>query len=78
MNKKLSEKNFSETRKLLLLSTVGLTLIFCIIVGLFIGWCIDALLNSYPWATIIGLVLGIVSGLIELFKVTFSCLNDKQ
>ncbi|HEX2438179.1 MAG TPA: AtpZ/AtpI family protein, partial [Methylomirabilota bacterium] len=41
------------------LSTVGLTLVVCTVIGLAGGYYLDRWLGSSPWLTLIGLLLGI-------------------
>jgi ATP synthase protein I len=50
------------------LSTVGLTLVLATLIGLAGGYYLDRWLGTSPWLTLIGLVLGIVSGFVNLFR----------
>lgn len=62
-----SEKPFF--RQLLQASTVGLNLVFSTFIGLAIGYGLDSLFNTSPWLMIIFLILGIIAGFRELFKI---------
>jgi len=62
---RLSRPNF---RKLAELSSVVLMLPSSIIVGLFFGYVLDRWLGTRPWLLLIFTVLGIVSGLLSLFR----------
>ena len=50
------------------LSAVGMTLVMCTIIGLAGGYFADKWLGTTPWLTLIGLVLGIVAGFVNLFR----------
>jgi ATP synthase protein I len=58
----------SGFRKIAELSSVGLMLPSSIIVGLFFGYVLDRWLGTRPWLLLIFTVLGIVSGLLSLFR----------
>jgi ATP synthase protein I len=55
-------------RKIAELSSIGLMLPSSIIVGLFIGYLLDRWLGTGPWLLLIFTVLGVVSGLLSLFR----------
>ncbi len=51
-------------------STVGINLVVSTFVGFAIGyWFLDRFFNTFPWFTIIFLILGVFSGFRYLFKV---------
>jgi ATP synthase protein I len=56
-------------RQLLQASTVGLNLVFSTFIGLAIGYGLDSLFKTSPWLTIIFLVIGIIAGFRELFRM---------
>ena len=50
--------------------SVGLNLVFATFIGLAIGYFLDKLFKvTYPWLTIIFLILGIVSGFRDLVRL---------
>ena len=49
-------------------SGVGLTLVVSTVLGLWGGHALDGWLGSSPWLTLIGLLLGIASGFVNLFR----------
>jgi ATP synthase protein I len=55
-------------RKLAELSSIGLMLPSSIIVGLFFGYVLDRWLGTGPWLLLVLTVLGVVSGLLSLFR----------
>ena len=52
-----------------LVSTLGVTLVSSIAVGMFLGHLLDNWLDSSPWGMIIGLLLGIVAGFYSMLKI---------
>ena len=50
------------------LSTVGLTLVVATMLGLAGGYYLDGWLGTSPWLTLIGLLLGIAAGFVNLFR----------
>jgi len=49
--------------------TVGLNFVFSTFIGLGIGYWLDKVFKTSPWLTLIFLLIGIVAGFLELFKV---------
>ena len=50
------------------LSSIGITLVVATVIGLAGGYYADRWLGTTPWLTLIGLVLGIVAGFVNLFR----------
>jgi ATP synthase protein I len=63
----LAEKPFF--RQLLQASTIGLNLVFSTFIGLAIGYGLDRLFHTSPWLTMVFLLLGIVAGFRELWRL---------
>lgn len=51
-----------------MVGNVGLTMVATALVGLFGGRFIDDKLGSSPWFTIIGILLGLVSGMWSAYR----------
>lgn len=51
-----------------LAGTIGLHMAVSVAVGLFGGRMVDNWLNTHPWATVAGIVLGMISGLWSTYK----------
>jgi len=49
--------------------TVGLNFVFSIFIGLGIGYWLDKVFKTSPWLMLIFLLIGILAGFLELFKV---------
>lgn len=52
-----------------LVGTLGLNMAATVAVGVFVGRWADSLLDSQPWATVIGIILGMLAGLWSVFKI---------
>ncbi len=63
----MPEKPF--LRQLWQASSIGINLVLSTFVGLAIGYGLDSLFHSSPWLTLIFLILGIISGFRELFRM---------
>jgi ATP synthase protein I len=50
-------------------STVGIQLVLSTFVGFGMGYFLDRFLGTFPWLTVIFLILGIVAGFRELLRV---------
>jgi len=57
-----------DIRRLAELSSIAMILPASIAVGLFMGYLLDRWLGTEPWLLLIFTVLGIVSGLLSLFR----------
>ncbi|HLC40666.1 MAG TPA: AtpZ/AtpI family protein [Methylomirabilota bacterium] len=49
-------------------STLGITLVASTLVGFVIGYYLDRWLGTSPWLIIVFLLLGIVSGFVQIFR----------
>lgn len=65
MDKKDKQPGFSA---LGIATALGFTLVANIAVGLFLGRLLDSWLGWTPWASVLGIVLGMVSGLWAMYK----------
>jgi ATP synthase protein I len=74
MNDKPRRPDF---RRLAELSSIGLILPSSIAVGLFLGYFLDRWLGTAPWLLLILTVLGIVSGLLSLFRALKKEMKDE-
>ena len=63
----MEEKDRKLIRMLGVLSTVGLTMVFATVIGLFIGLKLDQWLGTSPWFSGLFLLLGIFAGFRNLF-----------
>jgi len=50
------------------LSSIGLALVICTVIGLAGGYYADRWLGTSPWLLLLGLALGIAAGFVNLFR----------
>ena len=50
------------------LSSIGLVLVLATVIGLVGGYYLDRWLGTSPWLLLVGLVLGIAAGFVNLFR----------
>jgi ATP synthase protein I len=58
------------------LSTIGLTLVVATVLGLAGGYYLDRWLGTSPWLTLVGLLLGIAAGFVNLFRTVKRAEHD--
>jgi ATP synthase protein I len=58
----------SSLRALGEVAQVGITLVVATVIGLAGGYYADRWLGSSPWLTLVGLLLGIAAGFVNLFR----------
>jgi ATP synthase protein I len=60
-------------------STVGINLVISTFIGFAIGFFVlDKIFNTFPWFTIIFLILGITAGFKYLFKIARKMDSNKE
>ncbi len=64
----MEEKDRKFYRMLGILSTVGITLVVATVIGYFAGSWLDRRFDTYPWLTLVFLLLGIAAGFKNLFE----------
>ena len=47
---------------------IGVTIIACIGVGIFLGWLLDSLLGTEPWLLLVFTLLGIAAAFKSIFE----------
>lgn len=61
------EQQADFVKALSMLSQIGITIVACIGVGIFIGWLLDRVLGTSPWLLLIFSLLGIVAAFRSIF-----------
>ena len=51
------------------LSTVGLSFVMAIVLGFGGGYLLDGWLGTSPWLTLLGFVVGIAAGVVNVYRV---------
>lgn len=64
-------------RQLGVLSTVGVALVIATLLGTGGGYYLDGRLGTSPWLTVVGLLLGVAAGFVNLFRAV-SALDREQ
>jgi len=54
-------------RAFALLSQIGITIVACVGVGIFLGWLLDRLLGTQPWLLLVCTLLGIAAAFKSIF-----------
>lgn len=49
-------------------STIGFQVAFSIFIGLGIGWWLDGRIGTFPWLTLVFLVMGVVAGFRNYYR----------
>jgi ATP synthase protein I len=74
----MSEKRrLTDLRRLAELSSTALVLPSSIAIGLFFGYWLDKRLGTAPWLLLVFTLLGVVSGLLSLFRIIRKQLKDE-
>lgn len=60
-----------------LVGTIGISMVVCVAIGLFLGRMTDRWLDTSPWATVIGIVLGMVTSFWTLYKRVIEIERDE-
>ncbi len=63
------EKKNSLAEAFSLVATIGFTMVSCVAVGLGMGYFVDQAMHSSPWSTIVGIIIGMISGLWSIFRI---------
>ncbi|MBF0320244.1 MAG: AtpZ/AtpI family protein [Nitrospirae bacterium] len=65
-------------KHLLFAGMIGVNLVVATFIGFFIGKWLDRLFGTQPYLTITFLILGIISGFIELFRLALKELGKSD
>ena len=60
------------------LSAVGLSFVLAVAMGAGFGYLLDSWLDSSPWFFLVFFFLGVAAGVLNVFRVSESFLNDRQ
>ena len=60
------------------LSAVGLSFVLAVAMGAGFGYLLDRWLGSSPWFFLVFFFLGVTAGVLNVFRVSESFLNDRQ
>ena len=67
---KLTKKELKEIyRALALITSMGITVIICVCMGIFIGWLLDGWLGTTPWLILVFTLLGLVAAIKSMYHM---------
>jgi F0F1-type ATP synthase assembly protein I len=52
------------------LSTVGLSFVLAIVIGVAVGWWLDERLGTSPWGFFVFFFLGLAAGVLNVYRIT--------
>jgi ATP synthase protein I len=58
----MKEETKKHIRLAAFASTIGMSVAFAIFIGLAIGYWLDSKLGTWPWLTLVFLVMGVIAG----------------
>jgi ATP synthase protein I len=64
----MKEETRKYIRQLADASSIGLQLAFSIFIGLGIGWWLDGVVGTFPWLTLIFMVMGVAAGFLNYYR----------
>ena len=50
-------------------STIGMSFVFALLLGLAAGYWLDGVLDTKPWLALVGLFLGLAAGALNVYRV---------
>jgi ATP synthase protein I len=74
----MREPRGMDFRKIAEWSSLGLMLPSSIAVGLFFGYFLDKWLHTDPWMLLVFTILGVISGILSLFRALKKQLKEKE
>lgn len=64
----MKEENRKYVRQLVDASTIGFQVAFSVFIGLAVGVWLDSRIGTFPWLTLIFLVLGVAAGFLNYYR----------
>jgi len=72
------KKKPSAVKDYLDASTLGIELVVSVLIGAGAGYWLDKRLNTFPWLTVIGLILGATAGFLSAYRAFIKSNDDKD
>jgi len=67
---KLTKKELREIgRALALITSMGITVVVCIGLSIFLGWLLDGWLGTTPWLILVFTLLGIIAAVKAMYSM---------
>ena len=64
----MKEENRKYVRQLVDASTIGFQVAFSVFIGLAVGVWLDSHVGTFPWLTLLFLVLGVAAGFLNYYR----------
>jgi ATP synthase protein I len=64
----MKEEDRKYMRQLVMASTIGFQVAFAIFIGLAVGVWLDSRLGTFPWLSLVFMVLGVVAGFLNYYR----------
>jgi len=61
------DKRGEVMRAVSFMSQIGVTIIACVVIGVFLGWLLDRWLGTSPWLLIVCSLLGVAAAFKSIF-----------
>ena len=66
----MKEENKKYIRQLAMASTIGFELAFSVFIGLALGVWLDSRFDTFPWLSLLFMVLGVAAGFVNFYRFT--------
>jgi len=67
---KLTKKELREIyRALALITSMGITVVICVGMGIFTGWLLDRWLDTTPWLILVFTLLGLIAAIKSMYSM---------
>lgn len=74
----MSESNNSWMRQGAMVSSIGLLLLVCLLIGMALGSWLDSKLGTKPWLALILTFLGLAAGIYESAKILLAAIRSED
>lgn len=71
-----NKKKPSAAKDYLDASTLGIELVVSVLIGAGAGYWLDKRLNTFPWLTVVGLILGAAAGFLSAYRAFMKSNDD--
>ena len=66
----LTKKELKEIyRALALITTMGISVVICVGMGIFLGWQLDRWLGTTPWLVLVFTLLGLIAAIKSMYHM---------
>ncbi len=73
----MAKDDYKWVRRAASASSIGLVLVFSIVIGYFFGSWLDSKFGTTPWLMLLFTLMGIAAGFIEMIKLALQLSKDE-